>query len=110
MGQRQVVVVGGGVSGLATAHYLTRGERPPAVTVLEAGLHLGGKVRTISLAGHDVDTGPDALLVRAPAADALLTELGLDPLRRGPDPAGAYIWARGRLRPLPQGSVFGVPD
>ncbi len=110
MDERHVVVVGGGVSGLATAHYLTRPGPAPSVTVLEAGRRLGGMVRSVPLAGRAVDTGPDALLVRLPAVAALLTELGLDDDRRAPDATGAYVWARGELRPLPQGSVFGVPD
>lgn len=107
--QRRVVVVGGGISGLATAFHLTRGA-DVQVEVVEAAPRLGGLIRTDEVAGMAVDTGPDALLVRLPAMADLLTELDLDGLRRGPDTGGAYLWVRGRLRPLPSGSVFGVPD
>jgi oxygen-dependent protoporphyrinogen oxidase len=108
---RRVVVVGGGVSGLATAYFLTSDARhPPEVSVLEARPRTGGWVRTDRLAGLAIDTGPDSLLVRAPLVDALLTELGLDGARRQVSSDGAYIWARGRLRRLPRGSVFGVPN
>ena len=42
---------------------------------------------------------------------ANLEVFGIVPrLRRGPDTGGAYLWVRGTLRPLPSGSVFGVPD
>ena len=121
--QRRVAVIGAGVSGLATAYHLTAaGRRPPGtvdldpdrsvpeVILIEADRRLGGKVATEQLAGLPVDTGPDSILVRAPVADRILTELGLDPLRRAPAGTGAFVWARGRLRPLPAGSMFGVPD
>jgi oxygen-dependent protoporphyrinogen oxidase len=103
-------VIGGGISGLATAHFLTRGNAPPEVTVLEADERLGGKVSTGDLLGVPVDTGPDAVLMRDPAAAALLPELGLDGLLRAPRPSGSYLWSRGRLRSMPAGSVFGVPE
>jgi oxygen-dependent protoporphyrinogen oxidase len=80
------------------------------VTVLEADTHLGGKVVAADVAGIVVDTGPDALMVRSPAAAQLVSELGLDDSLRPPSGAGAFLWSRGRLRPLPTGSVFGVPD
>jgi oxygen-dependent protoporphyrinogen oxidase len=116
--QRQVVVIGGGVSGLATAYHLARshtgldpvGQVPAWVTVLEAEPVPGGRIATDTVAGMRVDTGPDAVLVRASAAAELLIELGLDPLLRAPAGGGAYLWSRGRLRPLPAGSVFGVPE
>jgi oxygen-dependent protoporphyrinogen oxidase len=116
--QRRVAVIGGGVSGLGTAYHLTDTARRstvpadpgPLVTVFEAEPRLGGKVATEVVAGLPVDTGPDAVMVRAPAASRLLEELGLDPLRREPAGTGAFVWARGRLRPLPMGSMFGVPD
>jgi oxygen-dependent protoporphyrinogen oxidase len=108
-------VIGGGVSGLATARYLVRAMAQPGsesidLTVLEAEPRLGGKVATVQIAGAAIDTGPDALLVRNPVVTALINDLGLDHLMRAPTPAGAFIFSRGRLRPLPAGSVFGVPN
>jgi oxygen-dependent protoporphyrinogen oxidase len=80
------------------------------VTLLESGDWLGGKVDSATVGRITVDTGPDALMVRAPAAARLVAELGLDAELRPPSGAGAFLWSRGRLRPLPTGSVFGVPD
>ena len=71
-----VAVVGGGVSGLATAYFTNRAAGGDVdVVVLEAADRIGGKVSTQQVAGHPVDTGPDALLVRVPAMTALLDEL-----------------------------------
>jgi len=107
----QVVIVGGGVSGLATAHYL-HSQLGDAVelTVLEAEPRLGGKVANQQFSGHLVDTGPDAVLVRAPAMAALLEELGLTRKIVAPASLGAHVWSRGKLRRLPTGTLFGVPD
>lgn len=107
---RRIVVVGGGVSGLATAYFLQRqGGRAIDVTLVEEADRLGGKVLTRQVAGHPVDAGPDALLVRVPAMAALLAELGLADTVVAPGESGAYIWSRGRLRPLPPSTLFGVP-
>jgi oxygen-dependent protoporphyrinogen oxidase len=107
----QVVIVGGGVSGLATAHYLHShlgaGVR---LTLLEAGPQLGGKVANQQFSGHLVDTGPDAVLVRAPAMAALLEDLGLGNEIVAPASLGAHVWSRGKLRRLPAGTLFGIPD
>src|ERR1035437_9195345 len=107
----QVVVVGGGISGLATAHDIHRRLGAGVqLTVLEAGSQLGGKVATEEFSGHCVDTGPDALLVRVPAMAALLEDLGLSDQIVAPASLGAHVWSRGRLRRLPTGTLFGVPD
>jgi oxygen-dependent protoporphyrinogen oxidase len=105
------VVIGAGVSGLATAYLLRRrtGNRA-AVTVLEQAGQVGGKVRTVDLAGLPVDTGPDAFLARSVALRALIDELGLGSRVVEPLPGGAYVWSRGRLRPLPPGAAFGLPE
>lgn len=105
------VVVGGGISGLATGYFLQRGLGPDAsVRVLEAGPEIGGKVRTRLLAGLPVDTGPDAFLSRSPELRELVADLGLADAVVEPLPGGSYIWARGRLRPLPPGMAFGLPE
>ena len=106
-----VVVVGAGVSGLATAYYLKcRGGARVTVTVVEASERPGGKVATEQICGHPVDAGPDSLLVRVPAMAALLDELSLSDLIVAPSVSTAHIWSRGRLRPLPPSTVFGVPN
>jgi oxygen-dependent protoporphyrinogen oxidase len=107
----KVVIVGGGISGLATAHYIHRRlEGRVQLTLVEGGSRLGGKAATERFSGHLVDTGPDALLVRLPAMAALLKDLGLDDQLVAPAALGAHVWSRGRLRRLPTGTLFGVPD
>lgn len=107
----QIVVVGGGISGLATAHHihsaLGAGVR---LTLVEGGSQLGGKIATRQFSGHLVDTGPDALLVRSPAMTGLLDDLGLGEQQVAPASLGAHVWSRGQLRRLPTGTLFGVPD
>lgn len=99
-------VVGGGISGLAAAWELS-GRAGAEVTVFEPG-RLGGKLLTSEFDGHPVDEGPDAFLVRTPEATSLCAELGIDDLV--PPAAGrTLLWARGRLRPIPEGLVLGVP-
>jgi oxygen-dependent protoporphyrinogen oxidase len=107
----KVVIVGGGISGLATAHYIHSlvgaGTR---LTLLESGSRLGGKVANQQFSGHLVDTGPDAVLVRVPAMAALLENLGLNGQIVAPASLGAHVWSRGKLRRLPTGTLFGIPD
>lgn len=107
----RVVIVGGGISGLATAHYIkSRLGDDVQLTVIEAGPKLGGKVSTQEFGGHLVDVGPDALLVRVPAMAALLEDLGFGDQLVAPSTLGAFIWSRSRLRRIPTGTMFGVPD
>ena len=107
----RVVIVGGGISGLATAHAIHHlvGEAVQ-LTLVEGGSRLGGKVANRQFSGHLVDTGPDALLVRVPAMAALLEDLGLSDQIVAPAALGAHVWSRGQLRRLPTGTLFGVPD
>src|ERR1035437_9571981 len=104
-----IAVGGGGITGLAAAYELSRGGDAPGVVLLEAGDRLGGKITTTEFAGVPVDCGPDAILARVPWAGELLRELGLGPQIVSPA-HGASVYARGRLRPLPEGLVRGVPS
>ena len=99
-----VVVVGGGITGLATAWFLKDRAR---VTVVEADGRLGGKIRTSSLGGVPVEEGPDTFLARVPHASALAAALEMETVV--PATGKAFVWTRGRLRRLPEGQVLGVP-
>ncbi|SEG08905.1 protoporphyrinogen oxidase [Actinacidiphila yanglinensis] len=102
-----VVVVGGGISGLAAALDLAAGGA--RVTLLEASERLGGKLHADEIAGVPVDLGAESILARRPEATALAREVGLGDDLQPPAVGGAALWTRGRLRPMPQGQVMGVP-
>ncbi|WP_371526687.1 protoporphyrinogen oxidase [Streptomyces sp. NBC_01283] len=102
-----VVVIGGGIAGLAAAHRLLgTGAR---VTVLEASGRLGGKLLPGEIEGVRVDLGAESMLARRPEAVALAREVGLADRLQPPATATAAIWTRGALRPMPKGHVMGVP-
>ncbi len=102
-----VIVIGGGISGLAAAHHLLRGGA--RVTVLESTDRLGGKLRTGRIADLDVDLGAESMLARRPEAVDLARAVGLGDALQPPATATASVWTRGELRPMPTGHVMGVP-
>lgn len=101
-----VLIAGGGISGLAAARDLVRAGR--RVHLIEARPRLGGVIATEQEEGTIVETGPDSLLMTKPSAAALCDELGL-PLVSTLTPRTAYILRDGRLHPIPSGSVLGLP-
>ncbi|MEU1827429.1 protoporphyrinogen oxidase [Streptomyces abikoensis] len=103
---RHVVVIGGGVSGLAAALRLLEGGA--RVTVLEASGRVGGKLLVGEIAGAPVDLGAESVLARRPEAVDLARAAGLGD-RLAPPSATASLWTRGELRPLPKGHMMGVP-
>ena len=102
-----VAVVGGGITGLAAAYELVR--QGQDVVLLEAGDRLGGKIRTTEVDGRRIDEGADAFLARVPWAVELCDELGLRDDLVSPAAGKALVWAKGGLRPIPDGVVLGVP-
>jgi protoporphyrinogen/coproporphyrinogen III oxidase len=102
----RVAVVGGGIAGLAAAYFL---RDVAAVTVFEGAARLGGKLAVSGVAGVAVDEGAEALLARRPEGTGLAAEVGLGGELRPAGPAGAAIWTRGQLRPLPRRQFMGVP-
>jgi oxygen-dependent protoporphyrinogen oxidase len=107
-GIRDVVVIGGGISGLAAAYELQR--RGASVRVLEASERAGGVIDTERRDGWVIDGGPDSILVQKPAAVALCRELGIaGRLIHTLPPRTAYVLRDDRLHPIADGSFLGFP-
>jgi oxygen-dependent protoporphyrinogen oxidase len=108
-GSSLIVVVGGGIAGLAAAHRL-RQRRPDAqVLLLEASPAVGGKLRRIELAGCWIDVGAEAMLARRPEGVAMVAELGLERELIHPLTTAALLRNRGRNRALPARTLMGLP-
>ena len=58
----RIIIVGGGVAGLAAACDLARAGKP--VTILERGADVGGKMRRVAVGGRSLDAGPTVLTMR----------------------------------------------
>ena len=106
-----VVVVGGGIAGLAIAWELLtcKGLLPDGVgvRVLEAAPRPGGNIRTERRDGYVCEWGPTGFLDDAPATLDACRRLGLGP-RLTPAFAAAerrFIVRRGKLRELPSGPI-----
>jgi protoporphyrinogen/coproporphyrinogen III oxidase len=106
--QPHVVIVGGGIAGLAAAFFLR--DAPVRVTVLEGQPRIGGKLAVSEIAGIAVDEGAESLLVTRPEGTDLIAAVGLADQRVAPGTTAAAIWTRGALRPLPRRQFMGVPS
>ena len=67
-----VVIVGGGLTGLAVAYRLKQASPGTSVTVLESRDRPGGNVGTEDHNGFRVETGPNGFLDRTPSVPRLL--------------------------------------
>ncbi|AKE89899.1 MULTISPECIES: protoporphyrinogen oxidase [Rhodococcus] len=109
-GAPSVAVVGGGITGLVAAYRLRRLLGAHArIVLLEGSERLGGKLRTVPLAGDPVDVGAEAFIGRRPEVPALLEELGLSDQLVHPSGARPLIYAGAALHPLPSGTLMGIP-
>ena len=71
-----IAIVGGGISGLATAYQLA--SDGVAFTLFEASPRLGGIIETVHRQGFVIECGPDSWVTEKPWARELAVELGLE--------------------------------
>lgn len=102
-----IVVVGGGIAGLAAAFFLK--DEPVRVTVLEGASRVGGKLSASEVGGVQVDEGAEALLARRPEGIELITATGLGGELVPAGTTSSAIYSRGAMRPLPRRQFMGVP-
>lgn len=106
-----IVVIGGGISGLAAAHRLQTLLPDAAVTLCEREPRLGGKIRTERTEGFVIEGGPDSFLAVKPRGFGLSDELGLAGRLIGSDERHrrTFVVRDGRLHRLPEGLTGLIP-
>jgi oxygen-dependent protoporphyrinogen oxidase len=102
-----VVIIGGGIAGLAAARFLA--DVPARVTILEGSPTIGGKLSASDVAGVSMDEGAEALLARRPEGIALIEATGLAADLVPAGVTSSAIYTRGAMRSLPRRQFMGVP-
>jgi len=104
-----VAIVGGGISGLSTAYYLSKAGI--SSTLIEARPRLGGVIQTEHIQNCVVEAGPDSFISVKPWAMDLISELGMasEVIGSNDHERVTYIRRHGRLVPLPDGVQMLVP-
>lgn len=106
-----MLVIGGGISGLAAAHHLLSSHEDVTVTLVERDTRLGGKILTVEQQGYVLEGGPDSMLGVKPRGIGLSRELGLEDRLIGPneDNRRSFVLRKGKLHQIPEGLTGLVP-
>jgi oxygen-dependent protoporphyrinogen oxidase len=111
----KILIIGGGITGLAAAYYAQKKLPGAQITLLESDARWGGKISTdrVEVEGGAliIEGGPDTFLATKPWAAALCKELGLGERLNGTNPnqKNTYVLHRNRLLPLPDGLAMMIP-
>lgn len=115
-GVKRVVVIGGGITGLAACHRLLAEARernlPLDVELLEGSGRFGGTVETSREAGCLLEHGPDSFLSSKPAGLSLCKELGLggEVMGTNPEQRRSFVLRGNSLLPIPPGFYMLAPS
>ena len=111
----KVVIIGGGISGLAAAYRLleqrTQSNRKFEILLLEASAYLGGIIRTERRDGFLLEGGPDSFISEKPEAVALAKRLGLESrlIETNEEYRRSFIVRGGKLHAVPEGFQLLAP-
>lgn len=113
---RRVIIIGGGISGLAAAHhFVERCRETPGssleLLLIERSSRLGGTIRTHERDGFLLETGPDSFISEKPEALALARRIGLEHrlIQTNNLHRRSFIVRNGRLLPVPEGFQLLAP-
>lgn len=110
---KTITVVGGGITGMCTMHYLKRalGEKASEFKfiLIEKNPYLGGKIHSVHQDGFIMETGADSMVARHPGVLELVRELQFESELVYNETGISYIHTNNELHAIPAGSTFGIP-
>src|SRR5262245_43859198 len=108
----RIVIIGGGISGLAAAHRVLELNQAAQVTILEASDRLGGTIQTEQRDGFLIERGPDSFISEKPNGISLAKRLGIESqlIQTNEEYRRSFIVRDGRLRAVPEGFQLMAPS
>ncbi|MFJ7827776.1 protoporphyrinogen oxidase [Psychrobacillus sp. NPDC096623] len=110
---KKVVVIGGGITGLSTMHYLQKLKKVKSLdlelVLVEANEFLGGKIHTKQQDNFIMEVGADSIVARDEAITQLIEELQLEGEKVYNSTGISYIFTNNELHAIPADTVFGIP-
>jgi len=110
---KTVVVLGGGITGLCTMHYLQRQVKEKKLDVqlvlVEKNTYLGGKLYSAYEQDFIMETGADSIVARHKGVMELVQELGFEENLVYNETGISYIYTNNELHAIPADSTFGIP-
>ncbi|MFJ7186913.1 protoporphyrinogen oxidase [Lysinibacillus xylanilyticus] len=110
---KTVVVLGGGITGLCTMHYLQRQVQEKNLEVklvlVEKNTYLGGKLHSANEQGFIMETGADSIVARHKGVMELVEELNFEQNLVYNETGISYIYTNNELHAIPADSTFGIP-
>lgn len=110
---KTIVVLGGGITGLCTMHYLQRQVLQKNIDVklvlVEKNPYLGGKLHSAYEQGFIMETGADSIVARHKGVMELVQELNFEQELVYNETGISYIYTNDELHAIPADSTFGIP-
>ena len=108
---KRVAIIGGGITGLATAHRLISLDPQVEVTIFESSDRLGGIIQTVQQAGFLIELGPDSFITNKPGGMQLCEEVGFSDQLIATDETyrRSLVLRKGRPLPVPDGFMLMAP-
>jgi len=106
---KRVVIIGGGIAGLAAAWRIQKSSEdshvPVNLLLLEASPHVGGFLKSVSREGFLLEMGADCFISEKPRGIGLCRELGLESEVIGirPEKRRSFILRKNVFYPVPEG-------
>ncbi|MCL7749831.1 protoporphyrinogen oxidase [Halalkalibacter alkaliphilus] len=110
---KTIVVIGGGITGLTTMHYLQKLKREKSIDVklilAEKNEYLGGKIHSVHKEEFIMETGADSIVARHESVMPLIKDLHLEDELVYNSTGISYLFINNELHPIPADTVFGIP-